>query len=79
LPCAVSLKEDSKDTDATGIYLNFLKFENSIIMPSFAQFPEYNKKAQIKLEELYDCKVFSIEASLLAEYGGIINCVTWAY
>lgn len=78
LPCAVSLKEDSKDTDATGIYLNFLKFGNKIIMPSYELLPEYNNKAQKTLEYLFpNCKVYPIEASKLAKEGGIINCVTW--
>lgn len=78
LPCAVSLNENAKDSDATGIYLNFLLLDDKIIMPSFEQLPEYNKDAQEKLELLYQLEVYPIEASLLAEKGGgIINCVTW--
>jgi agmatine deiminase len=78
LPCAVSSIEDDKDTDATGIYLNFLLLKDKIIMPSFNQYTEYNNVAKKRLEQLYKREVFPIEASKLAQHGGIINCVTWS-
>jgi agmatine deiminase len=79
LPCAVSSNEDDAETDATGIYLNFLLFEDKIIMPSFEEYPEYNIEAKEKLGKLYNREVFLIEATLLAQHGGIINCVTWTF
>ncbi|MCK3683987.1 agmatine deiminase family protein [Maribellus sp. YY47] len=79
LPCAVSSNEDDSDTDATGIYLNFLLLEDKIIMPSFEQYPDYNKAAKKKLKNLYNREVLPVEAGLLAQHGGIINCVTWNF
>lgn len=78
LPCAVSSNKDDKDSDATGIYLNFLLLEDKIIMPSFHQYPDYNIAAQKKLKHLYKRETYPIEATLLAKQGGIINCVTWS-
>ena len=78
LPCAVSSNKDDKDSDATGIYLNFFLLDDKIIMPSYYQFPDCNIAAKEKLKQLYKREIFPIEATLLAQHGGIINCVTWS-
>lgn len=68
-------KNDS-DKDASGIYLNFLRLKDRIIMPVFGR-PE-DDAAAAKLAELYSNKdIVKIEASELAGEGGIINCISW--
>ncbi|MCK9401395.1 MAG: agmatine deiminase family protein [Bacteroidales bacterium] len=75
LPCEVHRNKDDKD--ATGIYLNFLLLDDVIIMPSYTQYEASNKKARIKLENLYKRRVIEITANDIAKHGGVINCVTW--
>ncbi len=74
LPCTVHRNE--KDVWATGVYMNFLKLYDFIIMPVFGD-KENDNKAKVKLEETYDREVFTIEATELSKKGGIINCITW--
>ena len=74
LPCTVHNNE--KDAWATGVYMNFLKLDDFIIMPVFRD-KENDNKAKVRLGEVYDREVFTIEATELSKKGGIINCVTW--
>lgn len=76
LPCAV--QDNSNLIDATGIYLNFLLFDDLILMPSYTDLPQSNKDAHNKLELYYKKKVVDIFADSIAKRGGVINCVTWA-
>ena len=63
--------------DAKGIYMNFLKLYDLIIMPAFS-FEKEDKAAKETLERLYPGrKVETIYATDLAKEGGIVNCVSW--
>jgi agmatine/peptidylarginine deiminase len=75
LPCTAYGTDKSKNKN--GLYINFLKLDNLIVMPSFNQ--DEDKKAARKLQDLYFRKVIQINAEMLAEEGGLINCVTWSY
>lgn len=67
----------NKGDDARGIYMNFLKLNDLIIMPTFT-FDEEDNEAKKKLEHLFPGKkIETIYASDLAKEGGIVNCVTW--
>lgn len=70
-----SATNNGNDKDASGIYLNFLQLEDSIIMPVFGR--EEDQRAAEKLKELYGKEVVKIKANELAAEGGIINCITW--
>ena len=72
------IRKDQKDESAVGVYMNFLKLDNCIIMPSFDD-EENDIKAQEILYFLYKRPVYKIEATELARKGGVINCVTWDY
>lgn len=74
LPCNVH--KNSRDESAEGIYMNFLKLNNCIVIPVFND-KDNDKKAQAMLESLYNKRVITIEAINLAKKGGVINCVTW--
>lgn len=75
LPCHVHDNQD--DDSAVGIYLNYLVMDKVIIMPSFGRHPN-NNKAKTELQKHFPEKeILSVEASELAKFGGIINCVTW--
>ncbi len=58
-----------------GLYINFLKLRDVIIMPSFDT-EEDDQAAQI-LQSKYCRPVIRINSRELAKKGGIINCVTW--
>lgn len=69
---------DNKGDDAEGIYANFLKLPNLIIVPSYT-FSKEDKHAAELLARLYPGRaVESVYATDLAKKGGIINCVTWS-
>jgi agmatine deiminase len=76
--CQAGTNSDS-DYDATGIYLNFLKLADKIVMPVYKAYPSENKEAEETLKRLYKVDtIIKIEATELAENGGgIINCITW--
>jgi agmatine deiminase len=61
-----------------GLYINFLKLEDLIIMPSYGQITKDTAAADI-LKEIYRREVIPIDARKLAPEGGMINCVTWNY
>ena len=74
LPCTVHRNES--DESAVGVYMNFLKLEKCIFMPTFGD-PDNDDNAKSVLNKWYEREVIPIEATDLAERGGIINCVTW--
>lgn len=58
-----------------GIYINFLRLKELIIMPAYNN--KTDDEAAEKLAKLYDLEVVKIDASELSTQGGMINCVTW--
>ncbi len=68
---------DKEDETAKGVYMNFLRLKNCIIMPVFND-PENDAKAKSQLEQAFHLPVEPVEASKLAEKGGLLNCVTWS-
>ncbi len=75
IPCTV--KKNTNDKSTCGIYLNFLKLPNLLIIPRFGQ-PIKDNVAEEKLRSVYEgYEVTGVEAKELAEEGGVINCVTW--
>ena len=75
LPCTAY--GTKKGQDKNGLYINFLKLDNLIVMPSFGQ--DEDEEVQKTLERLFHRDVKKINASKLATEGGLINCVTWDY
>ena len=74
-PIPYTFYKDEKGKDCLGLYINFLKLDELIVMPEY-QMPEDNQAAKI-LERLYKRPVIRIDSRELAKNGGIINCVTW--
>jgi len=68
---------DRKPSDAFGIYLNSLLLEDFILAPGFGQ-SELDNKARLELRRIFGKDAITIQATKLAEKGGIINCVTWS-
>jgi agmatine deiminase len=67
--------KDEKGKDCLGLYTNFLKLDELIVMPEY-KMPEDDKASEI-LQRLYERPVIRIDSRELAKKGGMINCVTW--
>lgn len=68
---------NNKGDDARGIYMNFLKLPDLIVMPTFT-YKNEDKKAAEKLAQVFPGReIKTIYSTDLAKKGGIINCVTW--
>jgi len=67
---------NSSNDDATGIYLNYLEMEGLIILPVFNVRAD---EAAVKvIEQLFpDHRILTINASAIAQKGGILNCISW--
>jgi agmatine deiminase len=61
---------------AVGIYLNYLRVGNLIIVPVFG-LPE-DETAVYRIEDLFPhATVKAVRAEELAEEGGVFNCISW--
>lgn len=67
-----------KFPSAVGNYINFLRVANTIYLPVYKNKDELNKRA-IALYESLNLKVIPVYSDELAEFGGILNCITWHY
>lgn len=66
---------DNENKTHLGLYINFLKLNDVIVMPSYETAED--DQAALILEKAYKLPVISINSRELAKIGGIINCVTW--
>lgn len=65
-------------TDATGIYSNFLRLNDLLLVPVFGK--AENEKALRQLGELFPTHhVVPIASQKLALAGGLLHCVTWEF
>lgn len=76
LPCTV--KSNKTFLDATGIYINFLRLDNFIILGTFNQH-EDEITHDILTDAFPNHKLITINASEIAREGGVINCISWEY
>ncbi|RZK57190.1 MAG: hypothetical protein EOO87_03535 [Pedobacter sp.] len=68
--------KNSKNIDATGIYMNYLHVGNIIVLPVFGL--EEDEKVVKQFEQLFPLyQILTVESSELAQNGGILNCITW--
>jgi len=77
IPLTCTVHQNISDNSGVGEYINFLKLPDKIVMPVFEGQDNAYKQAFEILQSAYAREVVSIEASKLAEKGGVINCVTW--
>lgn len=68
----------NKFPSAVGNYINFLRVGNTIYLPIYKNKNSLNNKA-IKIYESLGLSVVPILSDELAEYGGVLNCITWHY
>ncbi len=68
----------NKFPSAVGNYINYLRVGNTIYLPIYKNKESFNKKA-IKVYKSFGLEVIPILSDELAEYGGVLNCITWHF
>ncbi|GAB3534886.1 hypothetical protein GCM10027443_22760 [Pontibacter brevis] len=65
-----------KYDQANGVYINFLQMANTLILPTFGIIED---DAVVKqFEELFrGHRIATIDSNLIADEGGVLNCITW--
>lgn len=75
---AKTTEERNQDGDYTakGTYINFLQFENYILLPQFGL--DTDDLAFIRTKELFpNYQVIPVNSNEIATNGGVLNCITW--
>jgi agmatine deiminase len=67
-----------KFPSAVGNYINYLRIGNTIYLPIYKNKEAFNNKA-IELFQSLALEVIPVYADEIAEYGGVLNCITWHY
>lgn len=66
---------NSKD-DASGDYINYLQMENLVVIPTF-NFKEDEIVVRQFEELLKGQRIVTVESNVIANEGGVLNCITW--
>lgn len=65
----------SKGGSAVGCYLNFLETEKTIFLPMFGV--DTDNGAINKAKSVFNKKIIPVNINEIAEYGGLLNCISW--
>lgn len=65
----------SKGDSAVGCYLNFLETEKSIFLPVFGV--DTDNEAIELAKNIFDKIIIPVNINEIAEYGGLLNCISW--
>lgn len=65
----------SKGDSAVGCYLNYLAMEKSIFLPAFGV--DTDNEAIELAKNIFDKTIIPININEIAEYGGLLNCISW--
>lgn len=66
---------DSNGESAIGCYLNFLETEKSIFLPVFDV--DMDNEAIELAKNIFDKTIIPVNINEIAEYGGLLNCISW--
>jgi len=67
--------DDSDEGSAVGLYMNFYKADNCIILPEFGI--EMDDLAEKRAEDIFKKPVVRTNINGIAEHGGVLNCISW--
>lgn len=63
-------------SNAIGLYINYLQFENIIVLPAFNI--DNDKKALEIFKEIFkEYKILQLDCTEIAKDGGVLNCISW--
>lgn len=68
--------QNSRDDDATGLYINYLQVGDAILLPQF-NLPEDEEAIQTIKINFPDCRIYPVRCNELAKDGGVLNCIGW--
>jgi agmatine deiminase len=67
---------NQKNSQANGIYINYLQMKDILIVPTFGLKEDDAVVGQF--EQLFTgSTIATVESNEIAEQGGILNCITW--
>lgn len=61
---------------AVGIYINFLRVGNVVVIPAYDR-PEDEVALEKVRHVMPEARVFQVPCRVLAQQGGVLNCVSW--
>lgn len=67
----------SKGDSAVGCYLNYLETEKSIFLPVFGV--DTDNEAIELAKNIFDKTIIPVNINEIAEYGGLLNCISWEF
>ena len=78
MPFFYGYKDKAHPEHAIGIYVNYLKVENLIVVPVFGVPGNKDAEAVVKIKEIFPDKIVeTIDYNEVALEGGLLNCTTW--
>lgn len=71
-------KESEGPESAIGLYINFLKVGNLILIPKFEMEGDKDQEAlEFFKAQFPDCEIEAVNINAIAKRGGLLNCVSW--
>lgn len=71
-------KDPEHKENAIGIYVNYLEYENLIIIPAFGGPDNKDEEAKAAFKQIFPDRIIeTINYNQVANEGGILNCSTW--
>lgn len=67
----------SKGDSAVGCYLNYLATEKCIFLPVFGV--DTDNEAIKLAKNIFDKTIIPVNINEIAEYGGLLNCISWEF
>lgn len=76
IPIPYNPYKNGNQISATGLYINFLKMENVVVIPTFKL---HEDELAVRLfEELFSTQTIqTIDSCEISKDGGVLNCITW--
>ena len=63
-------------TNAIDLYINYLQFENIIVLPAFNI--DNDKKTLEMFKDIFkEYKILQLDCTEIAKAGGVLNCISW--
>ena len=76
VPYQPSLQRHQGFPSASGNYVNFIKTDRVLIVPTYG-LEKSDKEAVELLSELSDVPTLGVNCSAIATFGGALNCISW--
>ena len=65
-------------SNAIGLYINYLQFDDIIILPAF-NIDNDKKVLEIFKDIFKEYKILQLDCTEIAKDGGVLNCISWQF